>query len=226
MGKILDFFARILVVVTLPLWWWVLLLPNKAKSIVIIGPKRSGKTTLWKMLGGKENILANTGVELIPSFEITRQDGTKVKIQETSDIGGEDEMVGDFYAKLIKEGTFIYYLVSSTDVLTPSTMKRVRSDLLKIDTIAKEKKIEESIGLKFILTNFYDYKNNNPESNEYDLYRLFLKGLEASRGRGVVGKKLNDDDIYKIMMVAELDEEKAAKLGTDYINKIKNEIGG
>lgn len=206
-------------------------LPDKATDIIILGPKRSGKSTLWKGLGGIEKVIPSTQYEPINSFDITRPNGSVVKISASADIGGEDEYVGDYYGQLIKEGTFIYYLVDSNDVSIPSKMQRVRSDLVKIDQVVKEKDIKEKIGFKFILTNFYDYTKNNPNSNEYDLYRSFLKGLEKSKGRGVIGSRLKDDKIMsndavnRIIMVAELDEEKAKELGKNYIDIIKNEIG-
>ncbi len=222
----LDVLETIIAVPFIPFLLLIgLFLPDKASYIVILGPKRSGKSNLWKDLGGIEEVKANTGYEPIQSFEIKRSNGTTVKISETADIGGEDEFVGDYYDRLIKEDTFIYYLVDSNDVTVPSKMQRVRSDLLKIDKTVKEKGIKEKVGFKFILTHYYDYSRNNPNSNEYDLFRLFLKGLEKSKGKGVIGSRLKDDNLKDIMMVAELDEMKAKELGKDYIEVIKNEIG-
>lgn len=202
-----------------------LFLPDKANSIVILGTKRSGKSSLWKGLGGIEQVKANTSLEPVSSFVITRKDSSKVTVSATYDIGGEDEFVAN-YGTMIKEGSFIYYLVDSNEVTNPSRMKRIRSDLVKIDKVVKKKEIEDSFGFKFILTHFFDYTEKNPGSSEYDLYRIFLKGLEKSKGRGVIGTRLSDDDFKKIMMVAEFDEKKAKLLGTDYIDVIKNEIGG
>ncbi|MCR5325440.1 MAG: hypothetical protein K6E37_01670 [Bacteroidales bacterium] len=224
--KALDVLETIITIPFFPILFLIgLFLPDKANSIVILGTKYSGKTTLWKELGGIEEVRPNTNWEPVQSFEINRSNGTKVKISETADIGGEDWAVGDYYGRLIKEDTFIYYLVDSNDVSLSSKMQRVRSDLIKIDKIVKEKGIKERIGFKFILTHFYDYTKTHPNSNEYDLYRLFLKALDKSKGRGVIGSKLGNDKISEVMMVAELDEEKAKKLGKDYIGIIRNEIG-
>lgn len=224
--KTLDVLETIIAIPFVPFLLLIgLFLPNEANSIVILGTKRSGKSTLWKGLGGIETVKANTSIEPVKSFDIVRKDGSKVTVSETYDIGGEDELVAN-YGLIIKEDTFIYYLVDSNEVTVPSKMTRIRSDLVKIDKVVKEKGIEEDFGFKFILTHFYDYTKKNPKSGEYDLYRLFLKGLEKSKGRGVIGSRLTDENFNKIMMVAELDEKKAKKLGKDYIDIIKNEIGG
>lgn len=222
----LDVLETIIAIPLIPIILLIdMFLPDKANSIVLLGTKCSGKSTLWKELGGIEEVRANTNWEPVQSFEITRSNGTKVKISETADIGGEDFVVGDYYGRLIKEDTFIYYLVDSNDVSSSSKMQRVRSDLIKINKIINEKGIEENIGFKFILTHFYDYMKNNPNSTEYNLYRLFLKAIEKSKGRGVIGSKLSDEKLSEVMMVAELNEKKAKKLGKDYIDIIRNEIG-
>ena len=132
-----------------------LLFPDKAKNIIILGTKRSGKSTLWKGLGGIQSVRANTRLEPIRSFVITRKDGSKVTISETYDIGGEEENVKD-YSRIIKEEPFIYYLVNSNEVSDPTTMKQVRSNLVKIEKVLKEKGIEK-FGFKYILTCFYDF---------------------------------------------------------------------
>lgn len=224
--KALEFLTEVIAIPFIPFLLLIgLLLPKKAKSIVILGTKRAGKTTLWEGLGGIETIRANTSVEPIQSFEITRSDGTKVTISETYDIGGEDDFVGE-YGRIIKDGTFIYYLVDSNEIRSSATMARIRSDLVKFDKVAKEKSIK-NLGFRFILTHYYDYTKNNPGKSEYDLYRAFLKGLEKSKGRGIIGDRLEKaEDYYDIMMVAELDKKKARKIGTNYIDYIKNEIGG
>ncbi|MBR5174801.1 MAG: hypothetical protein IKW89_02595 [Bacteroidales bacterium] len=202
-----------------------LLFPSKAKSIAIIGTKWAGKTTLWKGLGGIKEYKPNTQVEPIQSFTITRANGTTVVISHTYDIGGEDDYVCE-YEKLIKEDTFIYYLVDANRITLHDYLVRVRSDLVKIDKIVKSKKIpEDKLGFKFIITHYYDYTKSNPFNSEYELYRQFLNGLKGSEGRGVIGKRLTVDNYSKIMMVAELDPQKAAYLKKNYIDIIKNEIG-
>lgn len=225
-GKV---FEALLITISFPVVLILLflfgLLPDKANNVVIVGTKRSGKTTLWKDLGGIKTVKPNTSTDRIESFVVTRKNGTKVTVSETYDMGGENEYVASYGSIIDKDDTFIYYLVDSNEVKDPSKMTRIRSDLLKIDKIVKEKGFEK-IGFKFILTHFYDYVEKNPGSSEYDLYRQFSKGLEKSKGRGVIGSRLSDANYNRIMMVAELDEKKAKKLGKDYIDIIKNEIGG
>ena len=224
--KTLDVLETIIAIPFVPLLLVIgLFMADKANSIVILGTKRSGKSTLWKGLGGIEQVKANTAFEPVNSFVITRKDGSKVSVSETYDVGGEEYFVAN-YGTMIKEGSFIYYLVDSNEVTSPSKMTRIRSDLVKIDKVVKEKGIEDNFGFKFVLTHFLDYTEKNPGSGEYDLYRLFLNSLEKSKGRGVIGARLSNGDFKRIMMVAELDEKKAKKLGTDYIDIIKNEIGG
>ena len=153
--KTLDVLETIIAIPFVPFLLLIgLFLPNEANSIVILGTKRSGKSTLWKGLGGIETVKANTSIEPVKSFDIVRKDGSKVTVSETYDIGGEDELVAN-YGLIIKEDTFIYYLVDSNEVTVPSKMTRIRSDLVKIDKVVKEKGIEEDFGFKFILTHIF-----------------------------------------------------------------------
>lgn len=209
--------------------------PRKAAKLAVLGPKDSGKSTLWKALGGITEAKPNTLYEPVPSFVMTRVDGTKVRITETHDIGGDDDgMAGlySLYENLIDEGTFIYYMVplieaESKKVSFPKIMTRVRSDLLKISKVVTEKQIKK-FGLKFLLTHLYDFKIQNPACDEQMLCLQFLKEIEKSKRKGPVGEKLSNygKELSDIVMVAELDETKAQILGKNYIEEIKNEIGG
>lgn len=229
MSKFSDFLLDISLVSLFPLFPIFFLIglffPDKAKNIIILGTKEAGKTTLWLGLGGIKEYLPNTHLEPIQSFTITRADGTTVVISETYDVGGEDEFVCN-YDKLIKEETFIYYLVNANKITFHDYMTRVRSDLLKINKTAKDKNIpDDKIGVKFLLTHYYDYRHNNPGNSEHELYRQFWNELRKIEGRGAIGKRLTSHDFEKVMMVAELDSPKAAILGKNYIDIIKNEIG-
>ena len=200
-------------------------LPTKSAYIVILGTKRAGKSTLWKGLGGIKEVKANTGFgEPVGTFKFKRANGTTVRILDATDIGGEDDKV-PMFGRLLKEGCYIYYLVDSNDVSSPSGMKRVRSDILRLSNDIKNKQIR-NFGIKFLLTHFYEYRQNNPTTGEDELYNQFYQALYKSKGRGAIGEKLDTDEYESLMMIAELDENKAAKLGIDSINKIKNEIGG
>lgn len=226
MSKISDIFWDIISIPFWPLFLLIgLLIPDKAKNIIILGTKEAGKTTLWLGLGGIKEYKPNTLVEPIQSFTITRADGTQVVISETKDIGGEDWNVPN-YDELIKEETFIYYLVNSNKITFHDYMVRVRSDLLKINKTMKDKGIpEDTIGFKFLLTHYYDYKQNNPRNNEHELYRQFWNELRKIEGKGAIGKRLTAEKYEEKMMVVELDSRKAAILGKNYIDIIKNEIG-
>lgn len=226
MSKFSDILWTIIGIPFAPLFLLIgLFVPDKAKSIIILGTKEAGKTTLWLGLGGIKEYQPNTQVEPIQSFTITRADGTTVVISETYDIGGEDEFVPN-YDKLIKEETFIYYLVNSNKITFHDYMTRIRSDLLRINKSVKDKGIpEDKIGIKFLLTHYYDYRQYNPRNSEHELYRQFWNELRKLEGRGAIGKKLTSDDYEKVMMVAELDPHKAGLLGKKYIDIIKNEIG-
>ena len=228
MSKFTDILLGVLIAPIAPFLLLIsCFLPDEAKNIAILGPKRAGKSTLWLGLGGVNEYIPNTpGIEPIKSFSITRADGTTVVISDSYDIGGEDEYVSN-YGMLIDKGTFIYYLVDANKVSSPEYMTRVRSDLVRIDKTVKEKKIsDDELGFKFILTNYYDYTKNNPRNSEYELYRVFLNSLKKSEGRGVIGERINENEFEKIMMVAELEPKHAAELGKNYIDIIKNEIGG
>lgn len=219
---IMKWYEILAIIICVPFWPIVILLSlfaSDAKSIVILGHKNSGKSTLWEALGGIPEAKPNTSVDKIQSFEITRSDGSVVVISETMDIGGEDEYV-PLYESLIKEGSFIYYLVDATRLEEEDLIRRVRSDLTKINNVVKNKGIsKDSLGIKFLLTHYDNYKNSHPESNEHRLYYQFYKSIVTMKNKGLLADKITPEQYEKVMGVVNLMDERD-------INKIKDEIGG
>jgi hypothetical protein len=89
---------------------------KKTRRIVILGLKAAGKTTLWNALRGRLNVIPeSTLVENIEKFTI--KDGDRcVEIAATKDIGGGKDQVRHYYDELIKDGTFIYFLVDINSI--------------------------------------------------------------------------------------------------------------
>lgn len=206
-------------------WLGKLFSPSKTANLVILGTKGTGKTTLWKGLGGLSVVKSNTTIEPVRSFKFVRTNGTEVKVSSTYDIGGEVDFVA-YYGDLIINDCFVYYLVDSTKVRDKDYMVRIRSDIRKLNKVLNDKGITK-FGIKFLLTHFYKYQLENSKTcSEYDLYREFANGLGKSKGKGLIGERLSEKDYQIIMLAVELNEKKAQKLGKNYVEIIKNEIGG
>lgn len=112
---------------------------KKTTRIAILGLKASGKTTLWNGLRGArfssdyqvtgKQTGKQTGKEEIGSFTIEK-DGKEITIEKGSDIGGGRDWVL-YYDDLIKDGTFIFFLVDATNISSESR-KDIRSRVQKI----------------------------------------------------------------------------------------------
>ena len=91
-------------------WWIWKKLSSKptpeTKSIVILGSKGAGKTTLWNGLQGKMNPTnyESTGEEEIKSFVFESDSGKEIMIQNTRDYGGDDIWV-EYYENLINNSS-------------------------------------------------------------------------------------------------------------------------
>ena len=194
------------------LWWIWKKLSSKptpeTKSIVILGSKGAGKTTLWNGLQGKMNPTnyESTGEEEIKSFVFESDSGKEIMIQNTRDYGGDDIWV-EYYENLIKEGTFIYYLIDLCRL--EATKKEVRARIVKIEQIIKDKKYN-NCGLKILATNL---KKSNLNENE-------VPGkIKECLGFNSLKKKIQNIKIDDRIMPVEL-------TNNDYIKKIRDEIAG
>jgi energy-coupling factor transporter ATP-binding protein EcfA2 len=218
----MKWYEILLIIIGVPFWPLFLIISlfvSDAKSIVILGHKNSGKSTLWEALGGIPEAKPNTPVDKIQSFEITRSDGSVVEVSETMDIGGEDEYV-PLYESLIKEGSFIYYLVDANRLEEEDLIRRVRSDLTKINNVVKKKGIsKDSIGIKFLLTHYDSYKISHPESNEHRLFYQFYNKIVTMKNKGLLADRITPEQYEKVMGTVNLMDERD-------INRIKDEIGG
>ena len=103
---------------------------KKTTRIAILGLKASGKTTLWNGLrGARFSSDFQTAKDRVRSFTI-KKDGKELTIEESSDIGGDNQWVIE-YDNLIKDGTFVFFLVDATDKKTDSRSS-IRSRVQKI----------------------------------------------------------------------------------------------
>lgn len=108
---------------------------KKTTRIAILGLKASGKTTLWNGLRGARfsSDYKVTGKQTykqeIGSFTIEKG-GKELTIEENLDIGGDNVWVRE-YNNLIKDGTFVFYLVKASDKSLESK-RSIRSRVQKI----------------------------------------------------------------------------------------------
>jgi GTPase SAR1 family protein len=194
-------------------WWYlipviigifitVVIIANIAedtKNVVILGPKASGKTTLWNQLRGLKtpNSHENTSKEEIKSFSIKTKTGIERKISTSYDIGGGDQWVAD-YDKLIKENkTFILFLIDLTNA--EGKKSEVRARLLKIFKIIEDKKLEDC-GIK-ILGTFHD-KYRVSYTDNADTY------LKETIDLNSISNKLKNIEIMSVNLLDISDVEK------------------
>lgn len=218
---------------------WSTIFPN-VKKIAIVGMKGSGKSTLWKGLGGKgdKEVSANTSQETIHEFKYKKQDGTIVTIASTKDIGGENDYVC-IYDELITEDCLIFYLADTNGIFddppvpspqdTPLVYSgRVRSDLTKIDKCLNNKS-EDKFRIEVLLTHFGSFQKKHPDITEEEVKSLFYKKIQTLKSSGPVGTLIQEKNLP--VRVIELTKNPRrrpttqAKIDTKQINLIKEEIG-
>lgn len=130
---------------------------TSTKRLVIIGPKGSGKTTIWRsILESHPEVLeklgdGGTSITQIPDFTI-RYNGRDLQIIDSKDIGGGD----DFFAnrvveELKKDDTFILFIFNANNVLQEidSEIKVIQERLEFIHRMGKFK--DHSINGKMLL---------------------------------------------------------------------------
>lgn len=196
-----------------PLWLWLLKKlfkiifdspgsPNEAASIAIFGSKGAGKTTLWEQLKGdfeEANYHPTLGTEEVKQFSI-EYNGKKKVISESKDFGGDDNLVKD-YGEIIKEDTFVYYLI---DLTTLENFKQeTRSRLQYLSKLIKQKHIEDQVGLRLVATHYNEYLIKNPGKTrseaKYELANII--GLN----------NIKDVKIEEKIMVVELTDKEDIK---------------
>lgn len=151
---------------------------KKTKSVIILGRKASGKTTLWSRLKNYEfsKEYITTSTEKIEKFHITR-DGKTVLIQSTKDIGGDDLWVTE-YEELIKEGTFILFLVDATD-LTSDAKECIRCRIQKIQRIIHDNKIKD-VGFRIYITHSDEYLSKSSNTTKAQLIENIKNFLDLA----------------------------------------------
>lgn len=126
---------------------------KKTTRIAILGLKASGKTTLWNGLRGarfssdyqvtSKQVTSN---QKIDSFTVEK-DGKEVTIEKGSDIAGGRDWV-HYYDDLIKDGTFIFFLVDATEISSDSR-KDIRARVQKALLLMSSK---SKCGIRILIT--------------------------------------------------------------------------
>jgi len=204
-------------------WLWILIFDSgnnpkptqETKTIAILGLKGSGKTTLWKRLRNEE---CHKGEEYPTQKTEHFKDfktGNKLILQPC-DIPGDSEVVDEYYRELIKEGTFIYYLIDINSLSDKDTKKKNTSRLLKIAKILKENSEIKNIGFNLIITCYDEKKNGTKE----EARKQVLSSVNSSSLWGKVMeilKKSKTKNVIEITKIGDLFDDK-------FMDEIRNDI--
>jgi GTPase SAR1 family protein len=101
--------------------------PILEKKLAVLGPSNSGKTHLFNFLStGKIEDFSNpttTFGETVKRIEI--KDGNKTLILKTTkDVPGSELSISNFYPKLIKESTDIFFIFNCKDFLEKESYRK------------------------------------------------------------------------------------------------------
>lgn len=185
----------------------------ETKSIVILGHKGAGKTSLWSRLRN-ESLIDGYRATLFPgeisAFQLSLEDKT-VTIKETHDVGGGNNFVCKNYESVLKDdNTFIYYLIEYGRI--EECKKDIRTQLQKIAEILHSKEWE-NYGFKIILTNFDKTKTITKQDAMERLSELKLKSIKG------LNKLAEYVDRYDVLNIYNDDDIKSIK--NEIINGIK-----
>ena len=172
--------------------------PDNASSIAIFGSKGSGKTTLWQQLQGKfkdADYHPTLGAEGVNQFSIEYK-GNRKTISESKDFGGGDNLV-KYYGEIIKEGTFVYYLIDLTAL--EENKRETRARLQALGNVFKQKQLKDKVGIRIVGTNWGKYSKQNPKKTHSDAkYEL----------ANIIGfKDIKDVKVEESIIVAELTDK-------------------
>lgn len=172
------------------------------KNLVIIGPKASGKTTLWNKLREckMKDSHENTSKEKIKSFTIKTKSKTERVISASCDIGGGDQWVADYDELIREDKTFILFLVDLTNA--EAKKREVRARLLKVFKIIEDRKLKDC-GIK-ILGTFHD-KYRGSYTKNADTYLKEIIDLNS------ISSKLENIEIMSVNLLDSNDIEKIKK---------------
>ena len=161
-------------------------LSEKTRCIAILGMKGAGKTTLWNALRGKLNVeYEPTFEEEIKEFKI-QVENREVGIATTKDIGGDYQFVKG-YGELIKDGTFIYFLIDINELNIKGKEleeKRlnVRSRLDKILKLVTGENGKKNCGIMIFATHKDVFLDNiGRQLCDADLTQFVIKKLNLSQ---------------------------------------------
>ena len=171
---------------------------NECVSIAIFGSKGAGKTTLWSKLQGvfeDKEYHPTLGTEDVNQFTI-EYNGKRKVITKSKDFGGGDDVVR-YYGDIIKEDTFVYYLI---DLTTLEKFRReTRARLQYLSQVVKQKQLKDKVRLRLVATHYREYLRNNPGKTRPDVIHELAS---------VIGlNNIRDVKIEERIMVAELTEK-------------------
>lgn len=148
-------------------WLWDTEPTPKTTHIAILGRKASGKTTLWNKLRGYAYSGDHkvTALDKLAQFTIERG-GKEVIIESPEDIGGDKKWV-HVYGNLIKEGTFILFLVDATDYCSDAKTD-VRSKVQCIQKTINDNKLD-NVGFHIYVTHADEYLQKNPSMTKAEI---------------------------------------------------------
>lgn len=162
--------------------------PKKTRIVSILGMKGAGKTTLWNKLRGYDTIASEdvTDKEQIKSFNLKTNGIASVKILQTIDIPGGQDMVRDEYMDIIKESSLILFLFDIRN-----TRKEKEDILARINVVLKAtlKNEFKNISMHLVAIHFDKFSKRK--------WFCFWKKKTVIDAKKIIQEELKTQELFK-----------------------------
>lgn len=141
------------------------------KHLAVLGMKGAGKTRLYCFMRNIKYKEEATGKNEYPSFDYTKSDGTKVRIEKGYDIGGGEDFIRDNYEKMMKDSDIVIFVFDISKYFS-DTEEYQRQTNSRFDFI--NKKISENENKVIIGSHLDQLKSEKRET----IKDRFLKNIK------------------------------------------------
>jgi len=185
------------------------------ESIVILGMKGAGKSTLWEKLGGPKSEM-NTEVDAINKFKLKLPSSEKIWVEHTQDIGGQTKRL-KMYEGLIKPLTKVFFLVDATELEDDEYVQNICKYLATVRFVFDKNSTSEDFDnkIQIVVTHSDEYLEVHPEQSSESISQYCLERIDNDMefDFGRLSPKGKSDIFISVNLLDEY-----------YIKKLKNKI--